>query len=115
MTKKEKIKLLDGLSLIYNKITLLECESRERGDEELTASLATKKTALRKVIDDLSSSLTDDWGGNAARTSKKLSAAAGGIDKNIGEIEKNIKTAENIVKASKYLDKVIITAAQIMK
>jgi len=114
MTATEKNLLLDRLSVCYNRTNYLKivCEENKALDE--AAQFDRRKARLRIEIDGLLRDLYHNWIGDAQTLKGKLDDSNRALDKCISNIEADIKTAENIVKAIGYVDNIIKVAVDLV-
>lgn len=111
MKPTEKNLLLDTLSVCYNRANYLKALCEEQGLVNDAIRFGRRKDRLKVEIDGLLRDLYHHWIGDANALKKELKESNKGVDAAVKDIERKIKTAENIVKALGYIDKAIEIAA----
>ena len=114
MTISEKNVLLDNLSVCYNRVNYLKIKAEEKNQPDTAAQFERRKSRLKNEIDGLLRDLYASWIGDAAQLTTKLTASNKDLNACIADIEKDIKFAENVVKALGYVDDVIKIAADLV-
>ena len=114
MTSAQKTALLDRLSICYNRTNYLLIVCEEEGLADEAAQLARRKARLKLEIDGLLRDLLQSWIGVASVLKAQLDKSNKAVKAAVKEIEKNVKTAENIVKAIGYIDDAIKVAADLV-
>ncbi len=117
-TKKSlapEIRTADALTAMYADLSRLQMLAEENGFKDEAAEIAVKKSEIKKTMESRLSEFHSRWNKDSGRLSGKISRSAAGIHRCIGDIEKNVNTAEKIVKAARYLDDAVKTAAEVMK
>jgi len=112
MEISDKNEILDLLSVAYNKTNYLRILCNEQGDSEGAAKLKKRKNRLRLEIDELLEDLYQQWIGEANQLKNEINNANEDLKKSIEDIEQKVNTAQNIVNAIGYIDKVIEIASK---
>ena len=81
---------------------------------DLRNFLGEQEKAMKNEIDGLLRDLYASWIGDTAQLTTKLTASNKDLNACIADIEKDIKFAENVVKALDYVDDVIKIAADLV-
>lgn len=116
MTISEKNELLDNLSTHYNRVNYLKILAEEKhSSPDAIAQIERRKTRLKTEIDMLLKDLYADWMGEAAQLKASVDNGNQGLNECIAYIEKDIDTAQYIVKALGYVDDVINLAGDLLK
>jgi hypothetical protein len=116
MTILEKNELLDSLSTHYNRVNYLKILAEEKNSSpDVIGQIERRKTRLKTEIDMLLKDLYADWIGDAAQLKKSVDNGNQGLNGCIANIEKDIGTAQQIVKALGYVDSVIELAGDLLK
>lgn len=114
MEMNDKNKLLDVLSLSYNRAFRLEtiCQEKNLRDEEAKAK--RRKKRLKTEIDGLLRDIYVEWIGNANTLRDTITLKNEEIDNCIQDIESNIDTAQKVIKAIGYIDAIIKIASDLV-
>ncbi|HOW64394.1 MAG TPA: hypothetical protein P5186_13020 [Candidatus Paceibacterota bacterium] len=115
MKTNDKILLLDRLSVCYNRVNYLIALCKEQALTDEANRLGRRKERLKLEIDGLLRDLYANWVGDAKALKVKLETSNQSMDEAIKEIERQIKVAENIVRATGYIDGVIKVAIDLVK
>lgn len=114
MTSAQKNVLLDSLSVCYTRTNYLKILCEEEGLTDEAAQFTRRKARLKLEIDGLLLDLLKNWIGDASDLEVQLDKSNKALEGVVKEIESNIKTAENIVNAIRYVDDVIKVAADLV-
>jgi hypothetical protein len=107
MTPTQQNLLLDHLNVSYNHTCTLKiiCEEKDLFDE--VKKLDRHKTFLKKKTDGLLDDLYHTWRGNAEALKGTIDDSNKELGECIADIQKNMNTAGNIVKAIGYIDDIV--------
>ena len=115
MKTSEKNTLLDNLSVCYNRTNYLKALSEEQGRTDEAKRFSRRKDRLKLEIDGLLRDLYQEWIGDAKALREKIEVSNKALDESIKDIEQDIETAQNIVKAIGYIDDVIDIADRLVQ
>ncbi len=108
----EKLKTLNALVSSHNKALKLEFALMLQNEDY--SALQEANNRLAKTIDAFRGKLHDEWVESAEAIRKDISAANRRLQEAIKEIEKKIKTAQNVVKAIGYIDRIVESASKVL-
>ncbi len=114
MRMQNKNDILDLLSVASNKASYLRAICLEQGNNADAAKFKKRRNRLRVEIDELLEEVYQDWIGDANELKTNIDNANNDLKKSIDDIEQKINTAQNIVKAISYLDKMIEIASKVL-
>jgi hypothetical protein len=114
METNEKNKLLDELSVSYNRANYLAVLCNEKNKKPEAVQAERRKKRLKGEIDGLLRDIYLAWIGDANVLRDKITTNNDEIDKCIQKIQSDVDTAQNIVKAIGYLDDIIAIAAALV-
>jgi len=81
-------------------------------DQTNSDKYSLRLNRLNALYTTLSNALWKDWIGDAATVKKNMQAATDNVNQSVKDIQSNVSTAQNIVKALGYLDQAIAIAAK---
>jgi hypothetical protein len=110
MTPSQKNLLLDRLSVSYNQTCTLILISKEKKLSDEMERLERRKALLKVKTDGLLHDLYHSWTGDAEALKGTIDESNKELGKCIAEIQLDMNTAGNIVKAIGYIDDVIKAA-----
>ena len=110
ISKNSKEEIIQGLLVTKQKAHALEVRLLLKGKEEEGKKVARKSKALSRQIDILLGQVMDEWQGQGNKIIKDIKSANADLQKSIAEIKRNVKTAQNIVKAIGLIDDAIVMA-----
>ena len=110
MTPSQKNLLLDRLSVSYNQTftLILTCKEKKLSDE--VERLERRKALLKVKTEGLLHDLYHRWTGDAEALKGTIDNSNKELGKCITDIQQDVNTAGNIVKAIGYIDDVIKAA-----
>lgn len=108
----DKLQLLNNVSYCINAVVYLKMWCDQNQDQTNSNNYAQRLSKLNAAYTKLSNALWQDWIGDAAILKKNLQAAADNVNQSVKNVQSNINTAQNIVKALGYLDQAIAIAAK---
>jgi hypothetical protein len=114
MTPTQKNLLLDHLTVSYNHICTLKIICQEKGLSDEANKLDPHKAFLKERTEGLLHDLYHSWTGNAKALQDTTEDQNKRLGKCIADIQKNIDTAGNIIKAIGYIDDVVKAAADLV-
>ncbi len=109
----DKLQLLNNLSISINATVYLKMWCDQNQDQTNSDKYALRLNRLNALYTTLSNALWEDWIGDAATVTKNMQAATDNVSRSVKAIRSNVNTAQNIVKALGYLDRVIAIAAKL--
>lgn len=109
----DKLQLLNNLSSAINATVYLKMWCDQNHDQTNSDKYALRLNRLNALYTTLSNALWTDWIGDAATVKKNMQAATDNINQSVKDIQSNVNTAQDIVKALGYLDQAIAIAAKL--
>jgi hypothetical protein len=109
----DKLQLLNNLSSAINATVYLKMWCDQNQDQTNSNNYALRLNRLNALYTTLSNALWTDWIGDAATVKKNLQSITDNVNQSVKDIQSNINTAQNIVKALGYLDQAIAIAAKL--
>jgi hypothetical protein len=109
----DKLQLLNNLSSSINATVYLKMWCDQNQDQTNSDNYALRLNRLNALYTTLSGALWKDWIGDAAIVKKNLQAATDNVNQSVKNIQSNVDTAQNIVKALVYLDQAIAIAVKL--
>ena len=103
------------LSVCYNRANYLKALCEEQGMANEAMRFWRRKDRLKVEIDGLLRDLYHDWIGDASALKSMLEKSSKAVDAAVKDIERKIKTEQNIVKALGYIDDAIEIAAGLVR
>ncbi|MGD0073091.1 MAG: hypothetical protein ABSD31_01975 [Candidatus Binataceae bacterium] len=109
----DKLQLLNNLSSSINGTVYLKMWCDQNQDQTNSNNYALRLNRLNALYTTLSNALWKDWIGDAATVKKNMQAATRNVNQSVKNIQSNVNTAQNIVKALGYLDQAVAIAAKL--
>jgi len=109
----DKLQLLNNLSSVINATVYQKMWCDQNQDQTNSSNYALRLSRLNASYTTLSKALWEDWIGDAATVKRNMQAATDNVNQSVKDIQSNVNTAQNIVKALGYLDQVIAIAAKL--
>lgn len=106
-----KIRLIKQMIQSLGKLVDLEAKLRDNGDTAQADEVDAKYQKLRDAIDDLRGQVATEWTASAAAIEEELKKHNAKVQATIRRIEKNINTANNVVKILGQVDEAINAVA----
>ena len=110
ISKNSKEEIIQGLLVTKQKAHALEVRLLLKGKQKDGKKVARKSKALSRKIDILLGQVMDEWQGQGNKIIKDIKSANADLQRSIAEIKRNVKTAQNIVKAIGLIDDAIVMA-----
>lgn len=109
----DKLQLLNNLSSSVNATVYLKMWCDQNQDQTNSDNYALRLNRLNVLYTTFSGALWKEWIGDAAIVKKNLQAATDDVNQSVKDIQSNVNTAQNIVKALGYLDQAIAIAVKL--
>jgi hypothetical protein len=109
----DKLQLLNNVSNCINAAVYLKMWCDQNQDQTNSNNYEQRLKKLNAAYTKLSKALWQDWIGDAAAVKKNLQAATDNVNQSVKNVQSNVNTAQNIVKALGYLDQAIAIAAKL--
>jgi hypothetical protein len=109
----DKLQLINNLSSSINATVYLKMWCDQNHDQTNSNNYAPRLNRLNALYTTLSDALWKDWIGDAATVKKNMQASTDNVNQSVKDIQSNVNTAQNIVKALGYLDQAIVIAAKL--
>jgi hypothetical protein len=109
----DKLQLINNLSSSINATIYLKMWCGQNQDQTNSDKYALRLNRLNALYTTLSNELWKDWIGDAAAVKKNMQAATDNVNQSVKDIQSNVNTAQNIVKALGYLDQAIAIATKL--
>ena len=106
-TSTEKQQIIQKLSQVKQGLIKLETRLRLRNNKDEANRVATKSKALQKEIDKLLKHVIDEWLGAAREVLGDIKKANDSLQTAIGDIQRKVEVARNVVKVIGLVDDVI--------
>ena len=108
--KSSKEEIIQRLLVTKQKAHALEVRLLLSDKEDDAKKVAKKSKALTRQIDKLLGQVMDEWQGQATKIIMDIKTGNAALQNSITNIKKNVKTAQNIVKAIGLIDDAIAIA-----
>jgi len=108
----DKPQLINNVSSSINATIDLKMWCDQNQDQTNSDKYSLRLNRLNALYTTLSNALWKDWIGDAATVKKNMQAATDNVNQSVKDIQSNVSTAQNIVKALGYLDQAIAIAAK---
>jgi len=108
----DKQQLINNVSSSINATIDLKMWCDQNQDQTNSDKYSLRLNRLNALYTTLSNALWKDWIGDAATVKKNMQAATDNVNQSVKDIQSNVSTAQNIVKALGYLDQAIAIAAK---
>lgn len=109
----DKLALLNNVSNCINATVYLKMWCDQNGDTANSAKYQQRLTQLNTLYTKLSNAIWQDWIGQSATVKGGLQAATDNVNQSVKNIQSDVDTANNIVKALGYVDQAIAIAAKL--
>jgi hypothetical protein len=109
----DKLQLINNVSSSINATIYLKMWCDQNQDQTNSDKYALRLNRLNALYTTLSNELWKDWIGDAAAVKKNMQAATDNVNQSVKDIQSNVNTAQNIVKALGYLDQAIAIATKL--
>ena len=113
--KDSKEAVIQRLLVTKQRANTLEVRLLLAGKSEEAGKVAKRSKALTRQIEKLLGQVMDEWAGESTKIIADLKTANAGLQTSITNIKKNVKTAENIVKAVGLIDDAIVIARGLIR
>ena len=113
ISRKHKAAIIRGLIVTKQKSHLLELDLKFAAKFADARDQAESSKRLSRQIDRLLGQAMDAWSGRGKTTVTNIKTANASLQRAIREIGKDIRTAQNIVKALGLVDDVVAIAAKL--
>ncbi len=109
----DQLQLLNNLSSSINATVYVKMWCDQNQDKLNSNNYALRLNRLNALYATLSKVLWQAWIGDPATVKKNMQAATDNVNQSVKDIQSNVNTAQNIVKALGYLDQAIAIAAKL--
>ena len=114
MTNEQADSAFQSLHDAQRAALMLFMDLRDAGDRTGAANAKLRADRLQNEIDNLINKELADWQEGAENVIPELSAAADAAKQAVGQVEKNVKNAQQVVNAMNLLDGAITIAMKII-
>jgi len=109
-SQAEKLSLLDGLTACRRQSQLAEVSLRLEGHATEADRIRDKTADLSKQIDGLMAKMMNEWQGQAAACVTDVGTCTAALEQTVNDIKKQVKIAQNVVKAVGFVDDAVAIA-----
>ena len=114
MTNEQADSAFQALHDAQRAARMLFMDLRDAGDKTGAANAKLRADRLQNEIDNLINKELSDWQEGAEAVIPELSAAADAAKQAVGQVEQDVKNAQKVVDAMKFLDSAITIAMKII-